>query len=161
MVKQLLSLVLICGVFSSACSVANDAAPDFTLKSNSGENLRLQEQRGNVVMLNFWATWCAPCRKEMPVLEEIHQRYGAAGFVLWGVNVEEDSEAAEAMAKDLGVTFPIVFDPESQASQAYGIDAMPTTILIDRDGNIRYKHRGLPKNYEEKYRTEVRELLAE
>lgn len=144
-----------------AVTAIADQAPDFTLKSNGGKNLRLSEQRGNVVMLNFWATWCAPCRKEMPVLEQIHQRYESAGFTLWGVNVEEDSEAAAAMAKELGVSFPIVFDPESKASQAFDIDAMPTTILIDRDGNIRYKHRGLPKNYEEKYRTEVRELIAE
>ncbi|MBU2886299.1 TlpA family protein disulfide reductase [Gilvimarinus agarilyticus] len=161
MIKTLRSLAFICSVFCTAQVAANDVAPDFTLKSNGGENLRLEEQRGNVVMLNFWATWCAPCRKEMPVLEQIHQRYSAAGFVLWGVNVEQDSAAAAAMAKDLGVSFPIVFDPESKASQAYGIDAMPTTILIDRDGNIRYKHRGLPKGYEEKYRTQVRELLAE
>lgn len=146
---------------AAAVTAAAEKAPDFTLESKSGENVRLAEQRGKVVMLNFWATWCAPCRKEMPLLDEIHERYEAAGFVLYGVNVEQDSEKAAELVDELGVTFPILYDPESKASQAYGVDAMPTTIMIDRDGEIRYVNRGYRSGDEDKYRKQVRELIRE
>ena len=136
-------------------------APDFTLKSNSGENVRLAEQRGTVVMLNFWATWCAPCRKEMPLLDELYQRYSDAGFVLYGVNVEQDSAAADKLIADLGVSFPILYDPESKASRAYDVNAMPTTVMVDKDGNVRYVNRGYRAGDEEKYREQIRELIRE
>jgi|SRR5690554_2158352 len=142
-------------------ALAEDSAPDFTLKSNQGENLRLAEQRGQVVMLNFWATWCAPCRKEMPLLDELYQRYNAAGFELFGVNVEPDSEPADKMAKDMNLTFPILYDTDSKVSRLYNVDAMPTTVLIDRDGKVRYVNRGYRDGDEEKYREQIRELIRE
>src|SRR6187402_1592225 len=97
-------------------AAATVPAPDFTLQSSSGENVRLAEQRGQVVMLNFWASWCGPCRKEMPLLDEMSKRYSAAGFVLYGVNVEEDNTDAKKLIKELGVSFPILYDTESKAS---------------------------------------------
>jgi thiol-disulfide isomerase/thioredoxin len=136
-------------------------APDFTLKSNQGSNVRLAEQRGHVVMLNFWASWCAPCRKEMPLLDELHQRYQSAGFILYGVNVEPDPTAGDKLVKDLGVSFPVLYDTDSATSRAYRIDAMPTTVVIDRDGVVRYVNRGYRSGDEEKYRKQVKELIRE
>ena len=144
-----------------AFNASADTAPDFTLQSSTGENVRLAEQRGQVVMLNFWASWCGPCRKEMPLLDEISQRYSAAGFVLYGVNVEEDNTDAKKLIKELGVTFPILYDTESKASSLYNVDAMPTTVLIDKQGVIRYVNRGYKAGDEEKYRAQVRELIKE
>ncbi len=138
-----------------------DAAPDFTLQSNSGENVRLAEARGKVVMLNFWATWCAPCRKEMPLLDAMYQRYSSAGFVIYGINVEEDSEGAKKLIKDMKVTFPVLFDIESKASSLYEVDAMPTTVLIDKKGQVRYVHRGYKAGDENIYRDKIRELIKE
>ncbi|HEY7884999.1 MAG TPA: TlpA disulfide reductase family protein, partial [Cellvibrionaceae bacterium] len=146
-------------LLGSMAAIADDAAPDFTLKSNSGENLRLAEQRGKVVMINFWATWCAPCRKEMPLLDELYQRYHAAGFELFGVNVEPDKEPADKLVAELGVTFPILYDSDSKVSRTYKVDAMPTTIMVDKDGNIRYVNRGYRDGDEEKYREQIRELM--
>src|SRR5690625_7311374 len=80
-----------------------EPAPDFTLKTNTGENLRLAEQRGKVVMINFWASWCAPCRQEMPFLDELYQRYERAGFTLFGVNVEQDNSAAQRFLEEIEV----------------------------------------------------------
>ena len=135
------------------------AAPDFTLKSNSGKNLKLSEHRGEVVMINFWATWCAPCRQEMPLLNRIHEQYRKAGFTLLGINIDDDPANAQALAKKLGVTFPVLFDAEKRVSRLYDVDAMPSTLLIDRDGKVRYIHRGYRAGYEVRYETQVRELL--
>lgn len=136
-------------------------APDFVLKTDSGENLRLEEQRGDVILLNFWASWCGPCRQEMPILEELHQRYERAGFKVLGINVEQDLEAAKRYLSKVDVSFPILYDPTSIAGEAYNVDAMPTTIMIDRDGNMRYLHRGFKPGYEDNYRAEIKELIRE
>ena len=138
-----------------------EPAQDFTLPSSSGENVRLAEQRGQVVMLNFWASWCGPCRQEMPLLDEMSKRYSSAGFVLYGVNVEEDNTDAKKLIQQLGVTFPILYDAESKASSLYNVDAMPTTVLIDKKGEIRFVNRGYKPGDENKYRDQIRELIKE
>lgn len=136
-------------------------APDFTLKSRSGENIKLSEQRGDVVMINFWASWCAPCRQEMPLLEELHDRYADLGFTLLGVNVEEDSSAALDLLKEIPVTFPILFDSRNDVSKLYNVVAMPTTVILDRDGTVRYVHKGYLPGYEDEYRQQVKALIRE
>ena len=137
------------------------SAPDFTLRSMKGQNLRLQEQRGQVVMVNFWATWCGPCRQEMPQLNRLYEKYRASGFVLLGVNVDEDARNAVAVANKLGVKFPVLLDTDKKASQAYDLNAMPSTVLIDRDGRVRYVHRGYAEGTEDTYDTQIRALLKE
>ena len=134
-------------------------APDFTLHSLNGPNLRLQEQRGRVVMINFWATWCGPCRQEMPHLNSLYQKYKASGFVLLGVNVDDDTRNAAAVAAKLGVTFPVLLDTDKQVSRRYDLATMPSTVLIDRDGNVRYVHRGYLAGYEDTYDRQILELL--
>lgn len=136
-------------------------APDFTLKSVRGDNLRLSEHRGEVVMINFWASWCAPCRDEMPILNDLYLRYRDLGFTLLGVNVEEDGNAARKLLNELKVVFPVVFDGDNSVSKLYDIEAMPSTVLVDRDGNLRYLHRGYLPGYEEDYERQVRELMQE
>ncbi|PUA28409.1 MAG: redoxin [Cellvibrio sp. 79] len=153
------ALVVSLAVLSLQASA--DPAPDFTLQSSTGENVRLAEQRGQVVMLNFWASWCGPCRKEMPLLDAMYQRYSSAGFVLYGVNVEEDNTDAKKLLKELGVTFPVLFDTESKASSLYSVDAMPTTVVIDKKGQVRYVNRGYKDGDENKYRDQIRELIKE
>jgi Thiol-disulfide isomerase and thioredoxins len=134
-------------------------AHDFTLKSNSGKNIRLADLRGQVVMLNFWASWCGPCRQEMPLLDELYSRYSGAGFTLLGVNVEADSEAANAVLKEIPVSFPIVYDTTSKVSEAYDVDAMPSSVMIDCDGNMTYLHRGYKPGDEKAYKTHIKALL--
>lgn len=137
------------------------AAPDFALKSSTGENLRLSEFRGDVVMINFWATWCGPCRQEMPLLDELYNRYERVGFNLLGVNIDDDSRRAMQMIEELGVNFPVLFDARKEVSKLYEVDAMPVTVLVDREGNVRYVHHGYKPGYEDKYLDQVRSLLRE
>jgi len=136
-------------------------APDFALKSTTGENLRLSEYRGNVVMLNFWATWCGPCRQEMPLLDDLYNRYERVGFTLLGVNIDDDSQRAIDMMRELGVNFPVLFDARKDVSKLYDVNAMPVTVILDREGNVRHVHQGYKPGYEEKYLNEVRALLRE
>ena len=137
------------------------SAPDFTLKSYTGENLRLSEYRGEVVLINFWASWCGPCRQEMPVLSELHDKYRALGFTVLGVNVEADSSKARKLLQEQPVSFPVVFDNDSVVSKQYDVVAMPSTVLVDRDGNMRYLHKGYKPGLEAVYQQQVRDLIRE
>jgi peroxiredoxin len=156
----LVALMLGCAALAGA-SEMSVPAPDFTLKSRSGENIRLSELRGNVVMVNFWASWCGPCRQEMPLLDDLYQEYRDYGFELLGINVDENQADAERMLERIPVSFPVLFDPESTVSKEYGVDAMPSTLLIDRDGNARYLHRGYRPGEEEIYAEKLRALVLE
>jgi peroxiredoxin len=149
-------------VMSAAqAGLVEGVAPDFTLKSRSGENMKLSEFRGDVVMINFWASWCAPCRKEMPLLEDMYKKYNDLGFVLLGVNVEEDSSNANDLLREIPVSFPILFDDKNEISKLYKVVAMPSTIMVDRDGKMRYIHHGYLPGYEEKYVKQIKELIRE
>ena len=161
--KVFAALVLTVFAASSLASsgMQGQPAPDFALKSSTGDNLRLSEFRGDVVMINFWATWCGPCRQEMPLLDELYQRYNRVGFNLLGVNIDDDSNRAMAMIRELGVEFPVLFDSRKEVSRLYQVDAMPVTVLVDREGNVRFVHQGYKPGYEEKYLNEVRALLRE
>ena len=144
-----------------AASTAAVLAPDFVLKNSSGQNIRLRELRGQVVMINFWATWCGPCREEMPQLEKLYRQYQATGFSVIGINIDDNRDNAVSLSKKLGVSFPILFDKDKQVSKLYKVDAMPSSMLIDRDGKLRYLHRGYKPGYESDYHSEVRALLKE
>jgi peroxiredoxin len=153
--------ILLAGGTASADISSDGPAPDFALKSDSGENLRLSEFRGEVVMINFWASWCGPCRQEMPLLDELYAQYQPMGFTILGVNVEEDSTKAKQMLGDAPVNFPVLFDNDSEVSKLYNVVAMPSTVLVDRSGNVRYLHQGYKPGYEEAYQQQVRALIRE
>jgi peroxiredoxin len=139
----------------------NDRAPDFTLKNLEGTNLRLDEYRGQVVLINFWASWCGPCRQEMPLLDRIHQRYSDAGFAVLGVNVEGTLGPAKETAAKTGVTFPVLVDENQRVSALYDLESMPSSVVVDRDGVVRYVHRGYKPGDEAKYLEVVKKLISE
>jgi peroxiredoxin len=156
-VAGLLALPALAGVS------AGGPAPQFTLTARDGSSLSLAQLKGKVVLINFWATWCGPCRKEMPLLEAIYKKYSKLGFTLVGVNVEPDSKAAEGWLKQLStpVSFPILFDTDSKVSQLYQVATMPSTVIIDRKGNVRLLHRGYKPGEENEYVDSVRNLIRE
>ena len=156
-----LAAAVVMAVSTSSAGLEQSAAPDFTLKSVDGENLKLSEFRGEVVLINFWASWCGPCRQEMPLLSDLHDKYRALGFTVLGVNVEEDSAKARKLLQKMPVSFPVLFDNESVVSKQYDVVAMPSTVLVDRDGNMRYLHKGYKPGLEAVYLQQIRDLVRE
>lgn len=151
--------------FALACTTlmgaSNGPAPAFSLPARSGGTVSLADLKGQVVMINFWASWCGPCRQEMPLLDQMHKKYESLGFKLLGVNVEADTKDAEVMLAKIPVTFPILFDKENKVSQMYSVNAMPSSVFIDRKGNVRYLHRGYKAGDESEYLNQIRALLKE
>jgi thiol-disulfide isomerase/thioredoxin len=146
---------------SSLASASAPRAPSFTLPSRSGDIVSLEQLQGQVVMINFWASWCGPCREEMPLLDQMYKRYSPLGFTLLGINVEANSKDAEKMLAKVPVSFPVLFDTENKVSKLYDVNAMPSTVFIDRKGNVRYLHRGYKSGDESEYLNQIRALLKE
>jgi cytochrome c biogenesis protein CcmG, thiol:disulfide interchange protein DsbE len=113
-------------------------APDFTLPGANGETFELSSLKGNPVIVNFWATWCLPCRSEMPAIQKIYQEYSSRGLSILAVNAtsQDDPDAVLSFIDQFALTFPVLFDETGQISNAYRIQSLPTTFFIDQNGII-------------------------
>ena len=140
---------------------AGSPAPAFSLNGRSGQAVSLAQYKGQVVMLNFWASWCGPCRQEMPLLESIYKKYNKLGFTLIGVNVEPDSKAANDWLRETPVSFPVIYDTDGKVSKLYEVGGMPSTVIIDRGGKLRMVHRGYKPGDENEYLNQIRALMRE
>jgi thiol-disulfide isomerase/thioredoxin len=155
-----LAAVFVLPAFAASSS---GPAPAFKLSARGGKTIDLAQFKGQVVMINFWASWCGPCRQEMPILEDIYKKYKPMGFTMLAVNVEPDTAAAEAWLAKLSkpVTFPVAFDTDSKVSKLYKVPGMPTTVFVDRKGNFRVLHKGYKAGDENIYLSQIRSLLKE
>lgn len=116
---------------------ASFAAPNFTLRDLSGHSYRLSDFRGKIVFLNLWATWCPPCRMEIPSMERLHQRMEGRDFVMLAVSEDEGGRATVApFVKKMGITFPVLLDQEGVVPPRYGVTGFPETFIIDREGRV-------------------------
>jgi thiol-disulfide isomerase/thioredoxin len=160
-----LRALLACACLLLSCAASADIvgqpAPDFALRSMKGPSVRLSEHLGEVVIINFWATWCGPCRQEMPLLDALYGKYQRAGLVLLSVNIDETLDPAIEMAQTLKVSYPVLFDTRKEVSRAYDVGSMPVTVLVDRAGVVRYVSEGYKPGYEKRYTEKLRELLNE
>jgi len=147
--------------FACAADIVGQPAPDFALRSMKGPSMRLSEHLGEVVIINFWATWCGPCRQEMPLLDELYGKYQRAGLVMLSVNIDENAAPAIEMVQTLRISYPVLFDTRKEVSRAYDVSAMPVTVLVDRAGVVRYVSEGYKPGYEKRYTEKLRELLNE
>ena len=157
----MLALLAALQPFAVAADIVGKPAPDFALRSLKGPSVRLSEHLGEVVVINFWATWCGPCRQEMPLLDELYGKYQLAGLILLSVNIDDSAEPAIEMAQTLQVSYPVLFDTRKEVSRAYEVSAMPVTVLVDRAGVVRYVSEGYKPGYEKRYTEKLRELLNE
>lgn len=155
---MVLAMVLLFSGTVNAKSV-NQKAPEIALPDKSGKTVKLSDFRGQVVMVNFWASWCQPCRTEMPLIEKIYQRYKKLGVTVLGVNVDEDPKKGMKMLKETPVSFPVVYDSKNTVIEKYKVQAMPSTYMVDAKGNIREVHRGYKAGDEKDYENYIRKLL--
>jgi peroxiredoxin len=150
-----------------SASDSGESAPLFEATALNGDSVRLQDFAGKVILLNVWATWCPPCRQEMPALERLYEQLGGRGLNVVAVSVDESAQPngtrgiVEQFVKRHGLRFPVLLDPRGHVEDLYGVDALPTTFLIDRDGRIRKKVVGGAEWDRPPYSDLVRKLLGE
>ncbi|MFC1930868.1 TlpA family protein disulfide reductase [Chloroflexota bacterium] len=140
--------VLLLGLLMGGCSgstaapVAGKPAPDFQLSTLDGQSVSLSDFQGNPVLLNFWATWCGPCRLEIPFLQLTYEEWADKGLVILAVDVGEKQSSVKEFIEQFGSTFPVLLDPRQEVALMYNIRALPTTFFIDANGKIQDIHVG-------------------
>lgn len=138
---------------------AGDTAPLVKGPLEDGSTFTLESLRGEVVYVDFWASWCAPCRRALPAFDKLYRELGDAGFTVVGVNVDRQRSAALRMLDELSPSFPNVFDPEGQWAARYSLPGMPSGYLIDREGVVHYRHVGYQERDLPKLEQKIRQLL--
>ena len=137
------------------------AAPAFALPRADGATLDSSSLRGRVVLVDFWASWCAPCRKSFPALDALGKRYAAQGLTVVGINVDTERAEADRFLAAVPVSFAIVFDPDGTMPTAFGVKAMPSSYVVGRDGKLRLANLGFRAKDEEKLEAAIQAALAE
>lgn len=148
------------GAGDAAQSVANPA-PRYTGKTTKGEYVALEDYRGKVVLLNVWATWCAPCRKELPELKTMHKAYGD-DFMVLGVSVDKSRDFAKVqnLMRQFNIDYPVVLDSDGSAVGKFNVAGYPTSILIGRDGSQRWRRAGIIQPHDSEADAEIKAALA-
>ena len=131
----LTATLVMTSMVSTSTGASASMAPSFTLPSRSGDNVSLASLKGKVVMLNFWATWCPPCRKEMPDLEALYKQFESQGLVILGIS-DDDPEKMREFVQKQGTTYPVLLDPGSKVNELLHINGIPKTFVYDRNGKI-------------------------
>ena len=157
----LLILMMLPATVSGADLFVGDRAKNFTLKSNQGENLRLSEQRGQIIFLTFWAEWCGTCKQQLKDLESLYQTHRDKGFQVWAISLDTDTREADLNARGMGLTFPVLYDNEHAIAKAYDVDDLPTAVIVDRDGIIRYVKEDYKPKTLNAYKSQVATLVNE
>jgi peroxiredoxin len=134
--------------------------PEIGLTDLAGKPVSLASLAGKVVIIDFWATWCAPCREELPQLEKFHQKYGPKGLAVLGVSVDKEPEGIKGFLDKLKVSFPVVHDAGHQLSGKYSPPRMPSSYIVDRKGIVRYVHGGYRAGDAAEFEKQIQELLA-
>lgn len=161
--KTLLLIVAAIG-FSIAASLTNEKntpAPAFKGKTLDGKEIALSDFKGKVVLLDFWASWCKPCKEEFPFLVQLHEKLQNKRFTVLGINIDVEPKKMQNFIAQQAVKpgFPIIYDKGGALPRLYDVDGMPTTVLIDKNGIIRYRHTGFTREDKKKIIDEVITLL--
>lgn len=154
----------LCALLQSAEGIALDAgdrAPTFRVDDLSGGEISLRTFRGKVVIVDFWASWCEPCKEELPFLNRLYRDKREDGLVVIGVSVDRRLRNVRAFLRDVSVAFPVIHDDEQEIADRYSPPSMPTSFIIDRQGVVRYVHRGFREGDASTIRSQVNRLLRE
>ena len=147
-------------VFNVGNVMANEPAPDFTFKGLDNSNIKISDFKGDVVYVDFWATWCPPCRKSFPWMDAMHQKYKDLGFKIIAVSLDTKREIIDDFVKKMAPHFTIAHDPSGDSASAFKVKGMPSSYLIDRKGNIYASHAGFTDSDKPKLETAIKKLLS-
>ena len=162
MLKATLLIILTWGLLVTSCSAPSVArvgepSPDFKLQNLDGQSISLSDLRGKPVLLNFWATWCLPCRIEMPYIQQVYEEWSGKGLVVLAVNIGESPSKVKRFLQTYNLSLPVLLDPKQSAARKYNVPPIPTSFFIDKDGTIQVKIIGtfLSKEAIEKYLNKI------
>jgi peroxiredoxin len=131
-----IGLITACDEYTGQGLQAGDPAPDFQFQNAAGEPVALSDFRGNVVMINFWATWCGYCKMEMPYIQQVYDEWQEKGLVLLAIDLGEDADTVAKFIQEQGLSFPVLLDSDMKVATQYKVASLPTTLFIDKDGII-------------------------
>jgi len=134
-------------------------APNFTLKTLNNKTIKLSSYKGKVVYLDFWASWCKPCRKSFPVMRKLQRKYKKQGLRVITINLDKDKKELKRFLREFRINFPVALDPRGKVARRYGVKAMPSSYLIDRKGRIRHVHLGFLQKDVKKTEAQIKKLL--
>jgi thiol-disulfide isomerase/thioredoxin len=146
---------------TAAALAPGDTPPAIDMPDQAGKKVDLRELKGKVVLIDFWASWCGPCKQEMPVLEELHKKYAKDGLVIVGVNIDNNAKKMNNFLKGAPATFRMVRDPKLNIASKYEPATMPSSYFIGRDGKTRYVHEGFQRKDAAEIEERVKRLLGE
>lgn len=156
--KKVISALLLCLTLVAGGLAAAEPAHDFTLPGDNGP-VSLKQYKGQVVYLDFWASWCGPCRESFPWMNTMQERYGAKGFKVIAINLDKETALREKFIDAIPPKFTIAYDPEGKVAEMYGIPGMPSSYLIDRNGNIQARHLGFREKDSAELERTIQSLL--
>lgn len=161
-IRSVLSITIFVFLFSVASfSVsAADSAPDITLKTLDNKPFKISDLKGEVVYVDFWATWCPPCRKSFPWMEEMHNKYSDLGFKVIAISLDNKRGVIDQFLNTMKTSFTIVHDPSGASAQKFKVKGMPSSYLIDRHGNIQVRHMGFNSKDKAKLEQQIKDLIA-
>ncbi len=158
-----LTLAFLSTNFYSYAQEEGTKAPEIAIRTQAGNDFKLSSLIGKVVIVDFWASWCGPCRLGMPFLQELHEKYKDKGLEVVGINLDAKQENIEKFIEKLSTkpSFTLLWDPKGTTPTAYKVSGMPTTLFIDKKGIIRYRHIGFKEEDKGTYRKLIEQLLSE
>jgi len=154
-------LALIAVASDWVAASATRPAPNVRLQTADGSSVQLADYKGKIVVIDFWASWCPPCKASFPALDALHGEYQARGVEVLAVNVDERRRDADAFLAGRPHSLTVLYDHEGTSAAAFGVKGMPSSFIVDRSGTIRFTHMGYSGSIDETYRRELAQLLAE
>jgi len=155
--RIILTVLTLYGFFGSG-NAFSAPAPDFKLQGPQ-KQVKLSDYRGQIVYLDFWASWCQPCRKSFTWMNKMQSLYGKEGLKVIAINLDESKQKADKFLKQIPANFDVAYDPRGNTAQSYNIKAMPSSYLIDKNGNVIHANLGFRGNDEDKLEARIRELI--